>query len=375
MITVFKGIGNYTKRTDKLFWFLILALTGYGLFTIIFVSEKFGVKGITTQYVATAIGFVACIFISKIDYNDLAPLWRLYVPAAYLLVMALFIWGVGGVGKEAADDKNWIIIFGVSIQPTELLKAAFILAFAYHLSWVGDDLNQPIHLGLLGLHAMAPVLIIYLLGDDGTALVFVFITIVMLVLAGLAWQYILAGAGALIVMIPIAWNFLLDDHHKKRFLAVWGNISDEKDSQWQQLNSIKSIGAGQITGLGIDSEKYMSFDEIYNDFIFSFVGQVFGFIGCIILIALIFALCIKMLSITRYATNSLGVYICAGTFAMIVSQSIINIGMCLMLSPVIGITLPFFSKGGSSIISVYICMGMVMSVYMHSGVGLFETRR
>ena len=375
MISLVKGIGNYLKKTDKLLWLLVLAVTGYGLFTIIFVSQKFGVKGLTTQYAATAIGIVACLIVSKIDYNDLASLWKLYAPAAYLFVLALFIWGVGGVGKEAADDKNWLIIFGVSIQPTEILKITFIMEFAYHLSWVGEDLNQPAHLILLALHAITPVFIIYLLGDDGTALVFVLIAVIMVIIAGLAWQYILAGAGALVVMIPVAWNFLLEDHHKKRFLAVWGNISDEKGSQWQQLRSIVSIGSGQITGVGIHAEKYMQFDEIYNDFIFSFVGQVFGFVGCLLLISLIVALCIKILSVSRFSTNNLGVHICVGIFAMIICQSIINIGMCLMLSPVVGITLPFFSKGGSSIISVYICIGLVLSVYMHSGVGLFETRR
>ena len=372
MISIFKGIGNYIKKTDKLLWFLILVLTGYGLFTIIFVSQKFGVKGVTTQYAATALAFIACIVVSKIDYNDLASLWRIYVPLAYLLVFALFF---VGVGRDGADDKNWIIIFKVSIQPTELLKAAFIISYAYHLSWAGEDMNQPLHLILLALHALSPVAIIYMLGDDGTALVFILITLIMLVIAGLAWQYILAGAAAFAVMVPVAWNFLLDEHHKRRFIAVWGNESDPLGIQWQQLNSIQSIGAGQVTGFGINAKQYVPFAEIYNDFIFSFVGQVFGFIGCVLLITLIIALCIKILRISKFATNNLGIYICGGVFAMIACQSIINIGMCLMLTPVIGITLPFFSKGGSSIVSVFICLGMVLSVYMHNNVGLFETRR
>ena len=269
------------------------------------------------------------------------------------------------------DDKAWLPIpfTSISFQPSELLKISFIITFAYHLSKVKDQLNRPKQLLLLCIHGAIPCGLIHLQGDDGTVLVMAVIFASMLCVAGLSWKYIVP----VLVMIPpaavVLWNFFLDDDKKNRILAIIRPELVDSAITWQQDRGLISIGNGGLWGNGIFMEtgQFRYVPEVYNDFIFTYIGETVGFIGCIAVLAALAFLCIRILHNALHALDDLGKFICVGVFAMMAIQIIINIGMCLGVLPVIGVTLPFLSAGGTSTGTLYLGIGVVLSVYMHSG--------
>ena len=141
---------------------------------------------------------------------------------------------------------------------------------------------------------------------------------------------------------------------------------------WQQVQGQISIGAGGIKGIGFFADTHHTVPLMYNDFIFSYIAESIGLIGSIVLIALLFGIAIRALYISRICTDSLGAYICIGIFGMVIFQSLINIGVNLSLLPVIGITLPFVSAGGTSVLTMYIGIGILLSVIMHNRRTLFD---
>lgn len=381
MVNEMKSIGaailNYIKSTDKLLILLALLTTGYGMLILAGVFDAFlsGMRGLYVQIAGTAFGIVCAVILSLIDYRVLGKLWKIHVPLAYALVMATFVIGYGRAGA-GGDNVNWIALpFGASLQPSEFLKISFILSFAYHLDKVKDNINQPLTLLALCLHGAAPVLIIHLQGDDGMAAVFIFIFAAMLFTAGLSFRYLLAAGVLAVAAVPLAWIYVLTEDQKMRFHAILTPGIDPLGVEWQQNAGLITLGSGRLSGIGLFSDSHRFVDEIQNDFIFAFIGESFGLIGTVAALCLIFGVAAKILFISRSCKDLLGQSICVGIFAMIAGQTVINVGMCLKLLPVIGITLPFFSRGGSSILSIYLALGLALSVYMHQSVTLFSDNR
>ncbi|WP_040197348.1 FtsW/RodA/SpoVE family cell cycle protein [Candidatus Soleaferrea massiliensis] len=371
MKKIFSSIAGYIKGTDKALFFLCILTSGFAVLILAGLSISFPYLGRMpiVQGVAAVGGLVVAIIISKIDYRTLGKLWKFYVPVLLALVALTFIIGVQ---NGTADDKAWIPLpFGLSFQPSEWLKIAFILTFSYHVDAVRDEINKLKNVLLLGLHGIFPVLLIHFQGDDGTALIFAFIFVAMLFAAGLSWKYIAAAAGVLVVALPILWFKVFDQDQRDRFLILFNPNSDTQGLEYQQINGKISIGSGQVFGNGLFSGEHRYVPEIQNDFVFSFIGEALGFLGCLLVVGLITALCVKILLVSRASADWMGKSICVGVFMMLASQTIINIGMNLGVLPVIGVTLPFFSAGGSSVVTVYMGIGLVLSVYMHNKTTLF----
>ncbi len=323
------------------------------------------------QIIASCLGLFAAFVISNFDYHFMAKLWKLYVPVSLFFVFLTFF--IGMQVDETIDDKAWLRLpFGLTFQPSELLKICFILSFAYHLSKVYGQINKPINLLLLCLHGGFPVVLIHFQGDDGTALIFGFIFLTMLFAAGLSWKYILAALPVAAAAIPIAWQYVLSEDQRIRFLAVYiEEYADPLGNDYQQHLSRISIGLGQLQGEGLFQESYWYVPKMHNDFIFSFICQALGFAGAMLVVALLCGICFRCLIDAKTALDPLGAYICYGVFAMLFFQCILNIGMCISVLPVIGITLPFLSAGGTSISITYLGIGLVLSVHVHKKRNLF----
>lgn len=370
----FGYIGDYCKTTD--YWLILLSLCCSGLGVVLLMGIAgdgyIGRGKIITQAAATCAGLLAAIILSKIDYRFIAKMWKLHVPLALFLVILTFT-PLGKQVKESVDDRAWLEIFGIGLQPSEFFKISFIMSFAYHLSLVKDDLNSTKNILLLCAHGAVPVLLIHFQGDDGSALIFAFIFILMLFAAGIAWKYIIMAFGAVVIAIPVIWfGGIMNYDQKMRFLAIFHQDDPQfKDIFYQQYHGNISIGSGGVWGKGIFHVEHRFVPEMQNDFIFSFAGEAIGFIGCISIIALLAAVCLKILHNSRRCPDALGQNICVGVFAMLASQSIINVGMNLSVIPVIGVTLPYFSAGGSSVLSTYMGVGLALSVYMFNTKGLF----
>ena len=372
MKTVFSAIGRYIKETDWMLMLCCFSLSSFSTLLIYSLYKNGEIGRLNTVLVQPAMalcGIVAAIILSKIDYHMMARLWKWHSILCYGLALLVFPFGIQRV--DWVDDKAWLPIpfTSISFQPSELLKISFIITFAYHLSKVKDQLNRPKQLLLLCIHGAIPCGLIHLQGDDGTVLVMAVIFASMLFVAGLSWKYIVP----VLVMIPpaavVLWNFFLDDDKKNRILAIIRPELVDSAITWQQDRGLISIGNGGLWGNGIFMEtgQFRYVPEVYNDFIFTYIGETVGFIGCIAVLAALAFLCIRILHNALHALDDLGKFICVGVFAMMAIQIIINIGMCLGVLPVIGVTLPFLSAGGTSTGTLYLGIGVVLSVYMHSG--------
>ncbi len=367
---ILKSIYEYIKRLDKILILLCLAASGFGILLLysMYANDFAGVTEnyYQTQIIALCIGVAAMLVIAAVDYKFISKIWFIYAPAALILTLLLFT--SLGVGVDGADDIGWLRIGSFTIQPSELLKVAFIMTFSTHLYKVGKNMNRIPHLLLLCLHGLFPVALISKQGDDGTALVFLFIFIVMMVVAGLALRYIIAGCVAAPVVIYIAWNYLMQPHHKNRFLVLFDEAMQQQEINgiwFQQYWGRIALGTGKMTGVGLFGGDYVYTSLIRNDFIFAYIGNALGFVGCIATIVLLLLICMKVYMNSTQAKDKMAQLICVGVFSMILIHSVFNIGMVLAVFPVIGVPLPFISAGGTSTVALYVAMGLVLSVYGH----------
>ncbi len=373
MKKLWNGVKHYIGITDKwlLFLWMLASVTSllylWGLYNskLTFISKLF------SQGAAIGIGFVIAIVISQFDYHSLVKLWKIYLPVCLVLVSLTYVFGT-----VRGSDKAWLLIDiagkTLSMQPSELLKISFITTFALHISKVENNLNSLPNICMLCLHGLGHVLVIQLLQNDGgTALIFVFIFLIMIFCSGISWKYVAAALASLVVVVPLLWFKLMSPDQKMRFMIVY-NPDINADYAYQQIRSVMALGIGGLQGTGIFSGRHVRVPEVYNDFIFAFIGESSGFMGCLGVIILLSAIAFKVLYNSSVAKDTLGKFICIGVFAMIISQTFINLGMCLSLLPVIGVTLPLLSAGGTSVLSMYMGLGLVLSVYCNSSQGLFS---
>ncbi len=347
-------------------WIATALALVYSLLLISDMQRAGSYNYVFTQSVAILLGIAAAFLISMVNYNFIVKLWWVAALTALVLAMMVFVFGIRVNGT---DDTAWIQLpGGFTFQPSEFIKICFIITFTKHLSFLHDIDGIKTIPGVLSLlvHVAIPAGLIHIQGDDGAVLIFFIIALVMMFLAGVQARYFAILGGAIAVGTPILWSFFLNDEHRNRILALFdldGNALTNYG--WQQYQGKVSISSGQVFGEGLyngSRVEYGIVPEQENDFIFTVAGEEFGFIGCVILLAILVVIIVRILLNGRNAYELKGSYICYGVFAMIGAQTIINIGMVLGLIPVIGITLPFFSSGGTSVISMLISIGLVQSV-------------
>lgn len=364
-----KTIKNFFAKTDKFLWLLTIAAITYSILLISSMQRTSDYNYLQSQLIAIFLGYTVAIVVSMIDYERfLQAWWLLGSVGLFMLTIVLFI----GINVSGTDDTAWIRLpGGFSFQPSELVKIIIIITFSKHIQILSSSEKLHTLFGMLTLipHIAIPVLLVHMQGDDGTALVFVFIFIIMMFAGGVQLRYFAIMLLLLITCVPILWTYVLNDEHKNRFKALFdidGNAMTNYG--WQQFQGKVSIASGGLEGYGLKKGPRVAsgiVPEQENDFIFTVAGEELGFIGCSLILLILLLILIKILITSTKSRDNAGRNICIGVFAMIASQTVINIGMVLGLLPVIGITLPFFSSGGTSILSVLIGIGLVQSVYTH----------
>lgn len=392
---------KYWQSTDKLYVLLCIGCSAFAVLVLLSIGKYHlggfqidelegtrslgGYRQAVVQAAASCAGILCAIVVSLLDYRALAKLWPVHVLLTWGLVATTFLRGrvIGGItfgyAPSGTDNHSWILLPGFSLQPTELAKISFILTFALHLDTVHERMNEPKELLGLLAHMLLPVLIIHEQGDDGTGLIFLAIGCIMLFVAGLSWKYILSaaalGVSAFAVVLGFFSDELLKGYQFMRIMAVF-YPDDPTYAEWtyQQNQGKVSIGAGQIIGRGLFGEEHNYVVNSWNDFIFSYIAEAVGFVGCMILLAVLLTIAVKTLTIGLRSQDKLGTYICTGVFAAFIWQIVINLGMNLGVLPVIGVTLPFLSAGGSSVLMLYLCIGLVLSVYTHNKTTLFSEK-
>ena len=368
MKTLLKIFWQYFKKLDKPLFVVVTAISCFSVVLLYSIVENKVISNIGLPYKMQAasviLGALCALVLSAIDYRKLAKLWFLYVPLG--LIITLLTFTPLGYQRAGADDKAWLNLGFMTLQPSEFLKLVFILSFAYHLSKVSEDMNSPKNMALLCLHGAVPVGLIFLQGDNGTGLIFGLIFLFMLFSAGVSFKYILAALIAAPVVGVASWFLIMQPVHRKRILVLLNPDLDPLGVGNQQRQGRIALGSGQMFGKGLFGGDYSYVSEVQNDFIFSYVGQTLGFVGCMILTGALCFICLRIIMNSRTAKDPLGKNICVGVFALIFSHSFMNIGMVLGVMPVIGVPLPFTSAGGTAMLSMFIAIGLVMSVYAHS---------
>ena len=321
-----------------------------------------------TQLVSMGMGVFAAFIISFIDYRKLVKIWPLFAIVSIGFVALTFT--SLGYQREGADDQGWIKIFGISMQPSEIMKIAFILTFSYHLSKDEEDMNKPLHMLLLLLHGGIPIGIVGLQGDYGTAIVFAAIFGFMLISAKISWKYLAIAPFAIAGVVAVMWFNFLSQFHKERILILFHPGTDPENIEYQQDLGLAAIKSGGVFGKGLfaNSDEYIYVPELHNDFIFAHVGQVFGFIGSLGVLIVLAYICLKVFADSRITRDRLGRFICMGAFGLFFTHCLMNIGMVLKVAPVIGVPLPFLSGGGTAMLSMYVVIGLVLSTYSHRAV-------
>ena len=364
---IIHSIADYTREINKLLFILCIAASLFGCALIYSATRYSGqTRTFTVQFIAVLISVVVAVAVSMFDYKTLTRFPIIYFAAgAALLVITYFF----GYAPEGTENKAWIELpYGMSIQVSELIKIFMVLTFSAHVQKIpSDEINRPKNIILLGIHAVAPPAAVMVLQKDlGTVTIMLCIALFMLYAAGIKARYFVIGFAGIAASAPFVWYFGLSEYMRQRFEIILDLESDPKGLGYQQLQGLNSIGSGGIFGEGYLHGTYTQSGlppKAYNDFILAVAGNEFGFIGCVAVVALLAAIIIRIMQIGIGARDVQGKIICFGVFGMFAAQILINVGMVLALLPVIGVTLPFFSAGGSSLVVLYVSVGIVQSVY------------
>lgn len=368
-------IADFIRETDKLMVILCVFATSYGCLAVYSSTRHLQtMRPVLVQLIGMCVGIVAAIIVSSIDFEKLCKFWYLFVPLGIIpVILTFFI----GWAPEGTDDKAWLDLGFTTFQPSELLKICFIITFATHLNYVKSSINKLGTLLLICLHGALPVLLIHFQGDDGTALVFAVMVLCMMWAAGVSWKYFVLAITAFASLSPVIYFLIMNDEQRTRLMNVFDIESDIRGATYQQYYGRMALANGGFRGQGFLSGTLTQtggVPEGQNDFIFVSIGEELGFLGCMLVLLVLAAICFRSVNIARNCPKQNGKIICVGFFAMLFAQVVINIGMCVALLPVIGVTLPFFSAGGTSLICIYLGVGLVLSVYKHRNTRMLYLR-
>ncbi len=318
-------------------------------------------KQIIIQLTAFLLGVAVIAILLIFDYNKIGRYYKeLYIFSIFMLIIVL----IPGIGDKQFGARSWIRIGGFfNLQTSEIVKLTFILSYAKIIDINKENIGDLKTLAKLVLYALPIIALLLLQPDLGSAIVFMCIIFFMLYSAGLEKKVIRNVFIAGILLAPLMY-FFMAPHQRIRIVNFF---NPQAASNYQVLQSMIAIGSGGLTGKGLymGSQNQENFLPVRDsDFIFAVVGEEFGLIGMMFLILMFVLLITRLLTIAKRSKNTYGAYIVAGITGMFAYQIIQNIGMTVGLMPVTGVTLPFVSYGGSSILTSMANIGLVLNVYM-----------
>lgn len=358
-------IRDFIKKADMLLLLLCIVTTIFGIVVISSATAALGSSQyVSVQTVALILGVIIYILLTLIDVDIIAERRELLLLFCFLFIGCLYFWGVeGGTGNRSWLDIPFIPI---NIQPAEICKIFFIIILAKFMNANQNNLSSPLNVGKLGLLTMAFFLLIVLVSSDaGVALTYIFIFLIMAYVGGVNIMWFAGGFGALAACVPILWPFLRS-YQKNRILVLF-DPSIDPDTYWQTERSLRYIQNGGISGQGLYNGALVrgkAMGAQHTDFIFSAIAEELGMLGCVAVLLLLSAIVIRCIYVGIKSENYMNRMICIGIAGMLLFQIVINVGMCLGVLPVIGLTLPFVSYGGSSIITMFMAMGVVSGIHM-----------
>ena len=319
-------------------------------------------KYIIIQVFSMLLGIGAFVLFTVIDPDILGEQWRALCVVNVLLLVALVIFGQ----DDGTGNKSWIRFAGIGIQPSEVIKILYIVVSAKQMTWLKEhrDINALLSVVEMAGHFVIVFgMIVVVSSDLGSATILMAVFLIMFFALGVKLYWFALGGAAVAAMIPILWTYFLKDYQKKRLLSPYDPSIDPDGwgISWQTTQSKLTLASGRLTGVDPD-HTVTAFTGKHTDFIFACIGENFGMIGCMVVIVLLMIIIIHCAKVGINAGRTYDTLLCLGIAGAVMFQTFINIGMCMGITPVIGITLPFFSYGGSSMVTMYAAMGIVSGV-------------
>ncbi len=358
---------NLLKNIDKVLLFLPVF---FAVISIIMVGStsyegQFIItKDITVQFAAYILGAIALCIVLLFNYKTFESMEKIIYAGSVLFLLTVYI---PGLGVEHFGSRAWVDLGPVDMQPSELVKISFVLVFASYLTRNRGSLYTLKGVALAFLYA-APFLVIILKEDLGTAVVMSFITVIMIFCAGIDYKLFAKLGGVFCISMPILYRFMAS-HQKERIDAFLHPDNLSLAGNYQVWNSKVAIGSGGILGKGLfqGTQKELKFLPVQkSDFIFSVIVEELGMVGGAVVILLYTVFLYRMVKIADNAKDLYGSLIVIGILAMFCFQIFENIAMAMGIMPVTGITLPFISYGGSSVVANMIALGIVLNVGIRS---------
>ncbi|HCX65936.1 MAG TPA: rod shape-determining protein RodA, partial [Eubacteriaceae bacterium] len=296
------------KKLDFALLLTVLALFIIGLFAIDVATDSENFIGgdsssyIFTQLTAFAIGIVGMLIIIAIDYKTLGRYWKLIF---ILSVISLIIVHIPGIGVVRGGSRRWVDLGFMDLQTSEIAKLGFVIAFAKFLSLKKDRINKPFDLAQILLFLMIPMGLIFAQPDLGQSIVFGVIAAGMIFVAGISLKYVFSIIGAGVLIFPIAWNFFMHDYQKSRIITFLNPMNDPLGEGYHALQSMITIGSGELSGKGLDAENTMTslnyLPAQWTDFIFSVISEATGFIGAVTVLLLLGLMLARLLRDAKLA--------------------------------------------------------------------------
>ncbi len=348
--------------------FIVLLITGFGVLNIFSATQKSTLNAVDWSLVRQQLIWVviACAIvysILKIDYSVLLNYSKIFYWFSIFLLFCTLIFG-----REVNGSKNWIYIGSLGIQPSEFAKIALIMVLAKKINDFEGNINNIKNFFTLAFYAVVPVLFLVRQPDMGMTMVCFFMVLGIVFISKLDLKIIVGGLVALIVLISLVWNSgLIKDYQKERFVSFLSPDTNQQTSNYQFLQSQMAIGSGGLLGRGFlqgTQVRSGSIPEVQTDFIFAVVGEEWGLAGASVLLLMYYILLLRFIKTARESKDIAGTVICTGVVSYYLFSIMQNIGMTIGLMPITGITLPLMSYGGSSLLSNYIGIGLVLNIGM-----------
>ncbi|MCK8817334.1 stage V sporulation protein E [Natroniella sulfidigena] len=355
------------KAPDFVIFFVIIVLLGIGVAmvfsaTSILAYQRFGdsFHYLKRQLGWSVLGIAAMTTFMNIDYHR----YLKWAPKILLVsIISLILVLIPGIGHVIGGSRRWFIILGLRVQPSEIAKVALVIYLARYLSLKNDQLKSFFKGLLPPLAILGAVFILILLEPDlGTAATIAGTAVVMLVAAGASYVHL----GSLVAMgIPgLLYMIISEPYRRDRLLAFLDPWQDPLDTGFHIIQSLYALGSGGLFGMGLgrSRQKFFYLPEPGTDFIFAVLGEELGFIGTFTIVTLFFLFAWRGLQIALHAQDLFGSILAVGITTMITLQAVINMGVVTGSMPVTGITLPFISYGGSSLVIMLSGVGILLNI-------------
>ena len=363
---------SFFRKGDMVLLILCLATSAFGCLVVASATNaaKFGgsTRYMAVQLVATGIGVLMYAIMSSINVDAFAEHRTVFTILNLCLIFLLIPFGT----DNNTGNKSWIPIpfIGIHVQPAEICKIFYIMIMA---SVMASHQNRISHIWSVG-HIVIHFLLIagcnfLISGDLGVTLVFAAIFIGMAIAGGIGKLWIAGGIGGVAALFPIVWTTLLSEKQQNRILVLFiPEVIDPTglDERWHTTSSLNSLTGGGMLGQGLFNGNRTQGGQLFaqhTDYIFSSIGEELGFIGCLLVVVLLIAIIVRCIWVGYQSKDYMRRLICFGAAFAMMFQTMINIGMCIGVMPVVGLTLPLISYGGSSIITIYMMLGLVSGVH------------